>query len=206
VVGGHEIDSPVRPCNAGFIGYDNAGNQVIITAGHCVRNTYDWRRNGKLLGYAMGWIVSSEGDMGAIWITHNFVGQPLVNTVEGFSVVPRPVHSVQALPLSPATRVCKMARVTRYTCGNILAYNVSWTPEPGLVMNGLLETNVCARPGDSGGPLVTRQLVTAPESVTAIGVLSGGNGAACSDPNIRVYFQPVQPLMDKLELTLMTYW
>jgi hypothetical protein len=203
IVGGHEIDGPTGGCTAGFMAVDGAGRDYALTAGHCTAGGGTWRRNGNFLGPAVGSVLGVQGDFGIIELTGSYVGQPLVNSyVTPPSLSKQPVRQLAPLPAANLTS-CKMGRTSRYTCGSILAYDVTINTTAGPI-GGLIETNICARPGDSGGPMWQHIYVTNPVSARAIGLVSSGTGnLECSNPANRTYFQPVGEALDWFGLSLM---
>ncbi|MBT2748235.1 MULTISPECIES: S1 family peptidase [unclassified Lysobacter] len=100
--------------------------------------------------------------------------------------------------------VCRSGHVTFYKCGIIRAKNVDLTSIAGVV-TGLTLTNACSGRGDSGGPVITG-------AGQAQGVSAGGTLPTtstmdnCSLPveQRRSYFQPLNPLLRKYGLKLIT--
>ena len=62
----------------------------------------------------------------------------------------------------------------------------------GDVVNGLIQTNVCAEPGDSGGSLYSGS--------TALGLTSGGSGDCTSGGT--TFFQPVTAALSAYGVTI----
>ncbi|MEH6420468.1 S1 family peptidase [Pseudomonas sp. CGJS7] len=100
--------------------------------------------------------------------------------------------------------VCRSGRTTFYKCGTIRSKNVS--VNYGLLgrVTGLTESTACAGGGDSGGSWIT------PDG-QAQGVTSGGNVKSDTKENCTIaeaqrktWFQPLNPLLSKYGLTLVT--
>ncbi|MEJ3748876.1 S1 family peptidase [Actinomycetes bacterium KLBMP 9797] len=111
-----------------------------------------------------------------------------------------------ALPVAGAeeavvgTAVCKFGSTTGASCGEVQALDVTVNfqdPADGqgtVEVNGLIGTNVCAEPGDSGGSLLAGD--------QAQGVVSGGSGDCTVGGE--TFFQPVNEILETLNLTLLT--
>jgi streptogrisin C len=120
------------------------------------------------------------------------------------------VNSFQAadgnLPLAGSeeapvgTSVCKFGSTTGASCGVIQALDVTVNfvdPEDGIgtvTVNGLIQTDVCAEPGDSGGSLLAGD--------QAQGTVSGGSGDCTAGG--QTFFQPINEVLQALDLTLLT--
>lgn len=95
--------------------------------------------------------------------------------------------------------VCRSGRTTGWRCGTITAKSVTVNYGNGNV-RGLTQSDACAGRGDSGGSWITG-------SGQAQGVTSGGQLPANQNSNCNVaspvtWFQPINPLLSKLKLTL----
>ncbi len=204
IVGGHEIEGVIDSCTAGFMVRDSLNNRYALTAGHCTANGGNWRRNGKILGPTAGSVFGPEGDFGLIWVRYNYVPEPRVNSLVSGSLGIQPVVSLERVPLIGTNLLCKMGRTTRYTCGDVLAYEVTITVDTGFTIGGLIETNLCAGRGDSGGPLFTSSFVANPPFANAVGLTSAiTSNIPCSHPSFRSYYQPVAEAINVWNLDLM---
>lgn len=98
------------------------------------------------------------------------------------------------------TSVCKFGSTTGASCGVIQALDVTVNfvdPSDGVgtvAVDGLIQTDVCAEPGDSGGSLLAGD--------QAQGTVSGGSGD-CTVGG-QTFFQPVNEVLQTLDLTLLT--
>ncbi|WP_338022671.1 S1 family peptidase [Allosalinactinospora lopnorensis] len=94
---------------------------------------------------------------------------------------------------SIGSSVCRSGSTTGWHCGTIEAKNQSVTYPQGTV-HGMTRTTVCAEPGDSGGSYITGN--------QAQGVTSGGSGNCFFGGT--TFYQPVNPILDQWNLTLLT--
>jgi streptogrisin C len=70
-------------------------------------------------------------------------------------------------------------------------------PDDGVgtvTVTGLIQTDVCAEPGDSGGSLLAAD--------QAQGTVSGGSGDCTAGG--QTFFQPINEVLQTLDLTLLT--
>jgi Alpha-lytic protease prodomain/Trypsin len=109
-----------------------------------------------------------------------------------------PVAGSEEAPIG--TSVCKFGSTTGASCGVIEALDVTVNfVDPAdenntVVVNGLIQTDVCAEAGDSGGSLLAGD--------QAQGMVSGGSGD-CTVGG-QTFFQPLNEVLETLDLTLLT--
>jgi streptogrisin C len=109
-----------------------------------------------------------------------------------------PVTGSEEAPVG--TSVCKFGSTTGASCGVIEALNVTVNfadPEGGdgtVTVNGLIQTDVCAEAGDSGGSMLAGD--------QAQGTVSGGSGDCTVGGE--TFFQPINEVLETLDLTLLT--
>lgn len=77
--------------------------------------------------------------------------------------------------------VTRSGSTTQVHSGTVTGLDATVNYGNGDIVNGLIQTNVCAEPGDSGGSLFSGS--------TAIGLTSGGSGDCTSGGE--TFFQPV---------------
>lgn len=77
--------------------------------------------------------------------------------------------------------VTRSGSTTQVHDGEVTALDATVNYGNGDIVNGLIQTTVCAEPGDSGGSLFSGD--------TAIGLTSGGSGDCSSGGE--TFFQPV---------------
>ncbi len=199
VRGGMAItNTATPPCTAGLAMKSVSGSRYVVTAGHCVAaGNLFWYLDGYTIGPAAyhSW---PDNDYAAILVAYNS---------------PVTTHPTLIQRGSSASRVlgtnnprvghilCKSGAVSGVTCGTVLALNVTVTYHGGEVVNGLIETNICAFKGDSGSPLY---LDHGDSRLIGMGILSGGNLVVCGDPAVRSYHNPLTEIMAAYGLSLIT--
>ncbi|CAM3934017.1 hypothetical protein GCM10009799_40350 [Nocardiopsis rhodophaea] len=160
-----------------------------VTAGHCGE-----RGNGAFqdtdLTTRYGEVADADfpgSDMGWVKTTDRWTTTRHVNDHNGGVVT---VAGAEEVPVGAA--VCRSGQTTGWHCGTIVAKNQTiYIP---VTVHGLTRTTVCAEPGDSGGPYLAGD--------QAQGVTSGGSGNCTSGGT--TYFQPLRPIIEKYDLTLLT--
>ena len=194
--GGYGMRSATgKYCTTGFIAHNAAATaSYVVTAGHCTANTVYWDRKGDYLGRTYSSVFNGEGDYGVITIKGvTFHARDGVATEMG-------VIALEGVgTASVGQSVCKKGNNSGYTCGTVLAVDVS-VNYSGLVVNGMIQTDVCSVPGDSGGPLMS-ELIGGELRAWALGVLSGGSGD-CNSSNRRGYYNPLGEILDQYGLIL----
>ncbi|MFZ5638662.1 MAG: S1 family peptidase [Pseudomonadota bacterium] len=95
--------------------------------------------------------------------------------------------------------VCRSGRTTGWRCGTITAKNATVNYGNGNI-RGLTQSNACAGRGDSGGSWITGSGQA--QGVTSGGQLPAGQNSNCSVASPVTWFQPINPLLSKLKVTL----
>lgn len=169
VIGGQIMDLvPGSWCSLGFPGTRN-GNNVLLTAGHCVENNNDvLNAQGVHIGKGIGSRFRTgqpSVDMGLMDIDAEDVGRGYIDNRNGTTT--RVTGSSKA-PVN--TTICKAGNTTGWTCGRITQYNltVNYGSSSGAITrtSGLARSTVCTEGGDSGGAYIS--------GTTAQGMTSGG--------------------------------
>lgn len=154
VVPGRIMDlSPGTNCSLGYPGKTSSGNNVLLTAGHCVEGLPDiLDANGTHIGkgthtrFREGY---SSVDMGLMDIDSEDTGVPYVDSRGHSGYYPVEGASKNAV----GSEICKAGNTTGWTCGTIKAYNRT-VNYGGTVVSGLAEASVCTEGGDSGGAYI----------------------------------------------------
>lgn len=179
-------------CSLGFPGKTSDGNNVLLTAGHCVEGLPEIQNDA---GERLGEGVDSrftEGqasvDMGLMDIDEGNTGVPRVDS-RGHSGF----YDVEGMSKNAVgTELCKAGNTTGWTCGTITGYDRT-VNYGGTVVSGLAESTVCTEPGDSGGAYIG-------VGNLAQGMTSGGPvGAECGwnqDYNASGSYSFYQPVVD----------
>ncbi|ASU82667.1 S1 family peptidase [Nocardiopsis gilva YIM 90087] len=171
-------------CSVGF-GVEGG----YVTAGHCgERGKGAFHNAGLTVRYGKVADADFPGtDMGWVKTTGRWTPTRRVNDYNGGSVT---VAGAEEAPVGAA--VCRSGQTTGWHCGTIQAKNQTvYVPH---TVHGLTRTTVCAEPGDSGGPYLSGD--------QAQGVTSGGAGNCTSGGT--TFFQPLRPIIEKYDLTLLT--
>ncbi|MFE9308720.1 S1 family peptidase [Streptomyces sp. NPDC088353] len=175
ISGGDAIYASSWRCSLGFNVKDNSGNSYFLTAGHCTDGAGTWWSNSShttTLGTTAGSSFPGH-DYGIVRYTNTSVAKP--------SAVGSVTITSAATP-SVGTTVYRRGSTTGIHSGKVTALNATVNYGNGEIVNGLIQTTVCAEPGDSGGSLYSN-------SGIAYGLTSGGSGNCTSGGT--TFFQPV---------------
>ncbi|WP_254666135.1 S1 family peptidase [Streptomyces sp. WMMB 322] len=170
IAGGEAITTGGARCSLGFNVQDSSGTKYALTAGHCTNIGSSWSigttAGSSFPGNDYGIIRHSNPSAadGRVYL-YNGGYQDITNAGN-----PSVGQSVQ-----------RSGSTTGLHGGTVQALNVSVNYGADGIVNGLIQTNVCAEPGDSGGALFAGS--------TALGLTSGGSGNCSSGGT--TFFQPV---------------
>lgn len=175
IAGGDAITGSGGRCSLGF-NVVKDGEPFFLTAGHCTEAISTWSdSSGKTIGTNA---VSSfpDNDFGLVKYTAEVAHPSEVDLYDG---------STQAITGAAAATVgqsvTRSGSTTRVHSGKVTGLDATVNYGNGDIVNGLIQTDVCAEPGDSGGSLFSGS--------SAIGLTSGGSGD-CSAGG-ETFFQPV---------------
>ncbi|MGK5496879.1 S1 family peptidase [Streptomyces sp. URMC 125] len=174
--GGDAIHSGGGRCSLGF-NVVRGGEPHFLTAGHCGETGSRWSQSPG--GPAIGTMVDSRfpGDDFALVAYDGDTPHPSeVNLYGGGTQT-----ITRAAEATVGMRVVRSGSTTRVHEGTVTGLNATVNYGSGQVVEGLVQTDVCAEPGDSGGSLFSGD--------AAIGLTSGGSGD-CSSGG-QTFFQPV---------------
>ncbi|MFE3827583.1 S1 family peptidase [Streptomyces sp. NPDC059092] len=175
VAGGDAITGGGSRCSLGF-NVVKDGEPYFVTAGHCTESIQSWSDTG---GAQIGTTEESTfpgSDFGLVKYTADVDHPSEVNLYDG--------SSQQITGAGDATvgqEVVRSGSTTQVHDGEVTGLDATVNYGNGDIVNGLIETTVCAEPGDSGGSLFAGE--------TALGLTSGGSGD-CSSGG-QTFFQPV---------------
>lgn len=149
--GGHQVDKNTGyTCSLGFNARTGDGSRIFLTAGHCTSGRPSFSRNGYVLGNTL--TSSFPGnDYGTVSVIDGWDQQGLVERWGDGDVG---VHGT-ATP-TVGSSLCKSGKSTRWTCGRIVARNVTVNYGNNRVVKGLYQHTACVESGDSGGANLTR--------------------------------------------------
>ncbi|HEX3649184.1 MAG TPA: S1 family peptidase [Pseudonocardiaceae bacterium] len=175
LLGGDPMSDSKIICSAGFV-VDRGGREFVLTAGHCTAGLPAWQGVGPSVvsefpGTDYGLIRDDQANV--------------AGDVDMYDGTAQPITTVGAAAVGE--RVCASGQTTQVSCGQVTAVDETVDYGDGVVVRGLIATNVHTDHGDSGGPLFDGSI--------GLGVVSGGDGAVD-------YFQPIAPVLEKYGLEL----
>ncbi|MGX1798555.1 S1 family peptidase, partial [Streptomyces albidoflavus] len=176
IAGGDAIHGNGGRCSLGF-NVVKGGEPYFLTAGHCTEGISSWSETSG--GPEIGTTVESNfpgDDYGLVQYTGSTEHPSEVNLYDG---------STQAITgagdATVGQSVTRSGSTTQVSTGEVTALDATVNYGGGDVVEGLIQTTVCAEPGDSGGSLFAGS--------TALGLTSGGSGDCSSGGE--TFFQPV---------------
>ncbi|MFI0817839.1 S1 family peptidase [Streptomyces sp. NPDC021098] len=178
VVGGDAIFGGGARCSLGFnVSVDGAPG--FLTAGHCGNESETWTAD-QAGAQALGTVQDTkfpETDF-ALVMYDDATTQPesAVKLADGTNQA-----IGRAVEASVGLKVQRSGSTTGVSDGEVTGLNATVNYGGGDIVNGLIQTNVCAEPGDSGGAMFAGD--------AAVGLTSGGSGD-CTQGG-ETFFQPV---------------
>ena len=167
-------------CSLGF-NVVSGNTYYFLTAGHCGKVANTWYTNPghtTLIGPTVNYSFPGN-DYALVRYDNASLSHP-----GGFTIADAFVGE----------SVRRTGSTTGTHAGTVTALNVSVRYVGRLhgVVNGLIQTNVCAEPGDSGGPLY--------DGTKALGITSGGSGDCRSGGT--TFYQPVREAANAYGVTV----
>jgi streptogrisin D len=175
VAGGDAITGGGGRCSLGF-NVVKDGRPYFLTAGHCTDSVSTWSDSG---GARIGAneVSSFPGDdYGLVEYTAEVAHPSEVNLYNGSTQ-----KITGAAEATVGMKVTRSGSTTQVHSGTVTGLDATVNYGNGDIVNGLIQTDVCAEPGDSGGSLFSGS--------EAIGLTSGGSGDCTSGGT--TFFQPV---------------
>jgi streptogrisin D len=175
IAGGDAITDGQGRCSLGF-NVVKDGAPYFITAGHCTESISTWSdSSGKEIGKNE---QSSfpDNDYGLVKYTAEVDHPSEVNLYNGSAQ-----QITGAAEATVGMQVTRSGSTTQVHDGKVTGLDATVNYGNGDIVNGLIQTDVCAEPGDSGGSLFSDS--------NAIGLTSGGSGDCTSGGE--TFFQPV---------------
>jgi hypothetical protein len=197
VIGGQIMDLvPGTNCSLGFSGTRNGGDNVMLSAGHCVEGNPMVQNSSAVrlgVGVASRFRTGSPSvDMGLMDIDSNNVGRGYIDNRNGQTT--RVTGSSKA-PVG--STICKAGNTTGWTCGTISQYNltVNYGSPSGAVTrtSGLARSTVCTEGGDSGGAYISGTLA---QGMTSGGPSDGHDCGFNQGSNATGSYSFYQPVVD----------
>ncbi|MEU5285395.1 S1 family peptidase [Streptomyces sp. CA-278952] len=176
IAGGDAIWGSGSRCSLGF-NVVKGGEPYFLTAGHCTESVTSWSdtQGGAEVGANEG-SSFPENDYGLVKYTSDTAHPSEVNLYDGSTQA-----ITQAGDATVGQAVTRSGSTTQVHDGEVTALDATVNYGNGDIVNGLIQTTVCAEPGDSGGALFAGD--------TALGLTSGGSGDCSSGGT--TFFQPV---------------
>ena len=174
--GGDAIHSGGGRCSLGF-NVVKDGAPHFITAGHCGQAGSEWSDSAG--GAAIGSMVDSQFPGNDFALVKYDGDTPHPSEVNLYDGTAQPI--TKAGDATVGMQVKRSGSTTQVHDGEVTALDATVNYGNGDVVEGLIQTTVCAEPGDSGGSLFAGD--------AAIGLTSGGSGDCSSGGE--TFFQPV---------------
>ena len=174
VAGGDAITGSGGRCSLGF-NVVKGGEPYFLTAGHCTESISTWSDSSGVIGENESSSFPGN-DYGLVKYTADVAHPSQVNLYNGSSQ-----RITGAASATVGQSVTRSGSTTQVHSGTVTGLNATVNYGTGDIVNGLIQTDVCAEPGDSGGSLFSGS--------SAIGLTSGGSGDCGSGGE--TFFQPV---------------
>ncbi|HLL37690.1 MAG TPA: S1 family peptidase [Streptomyces sp.] len=175
IAGGDAITGGGGRCSLGF-NVVKGGEPYFLTAGHCTEGISTWSdSSGTVIGRNEASSFPGD-DYGLVKYTADVAHPSEVNLYNGSAQ-----QITGAAEATVGMQVTRSGSTTQVHSGKVTGLDATVNYGNGDIVNGLIQTDVCAEPGDSGGALFSGD--------KAIGLTSGGSGDCTSGGE--TFFQPV---------------
>ncbi|WP_112248332.1 S1 family peptidase [Kribbella monticola] len=183
LLGGLQVDKNTGyTCSLGFNATTGDGQHIFLTAGHCTSGRPSWSRNGYVLGNTR--TSSFPGnDFGTVSVIDGWDPQGRVERWGSEDVVVRGTASPTI-----GSVVCKSGKSTKWTCGRIVARDVTVNYGNNRVVKGLFQHTACVEAGDSGGANMSGDYA---QGITSGAALISGQCLAKYGQQNESYSQPI---------------
>lgn len=175
IAGGDAITGGGGRCSLGF-NVVKGGEPFFLTAGHCTESISTWTDSS---GQEIGTNADSsfpDNDFGLVKYSADVEHPSEVNLYNGSAQ-----QITKAADATVGMKVTRSGSTTQVHDGTVTGLDATVNYGNGDIVNGLIQTDVCAEPGDSGGSLFSGD--------SAVGLTSGGSGDCTSGGE--TFFQPV---------------
>lgn len=181
IAGGDAIYGGGSRCSLGF-NVVKDGAPHFLTAGHCTESVTSWseKQGGPAIGENAGSSFPGN-DYGIVKYSGDTAHPSEVNLYDGST---RKITKAGAATVGQ--QVQRSGSTTQLHDGKVTGLDATVNYGNGDIVNGLIQTDVCAEPGDSGGALFAGD--------TALGLTSGGSGDCSSGGE--TFFQPVPEALE----------
>ncbi|WP_328535393.1 S1 family peptidase [Streptomyces sp. NBC_00344] len=189
VQGGEAIFGGDVRCSLGFNVSLN-GAPAFLTAGHCGNDAKTWSsdQNGT---DQLGTVLKTTfpvSDFALVAYDDTTTTPPSSVALEGGASQ----DITQAIDASVGLAVQRSGSTSGLHDGTVTGLDATVNYGNGDIVNGLVQTDVCAEPGDSGGPLFADD--------AAVGLTSGGSGDCTAGGE--TFFQPVTAALQATGATI----
>ncbi|GAA1135103.1 S1 family peptidase [Kribbella jejuensis] len=192
--GGVQVDKNTGyVCSLGFNARTRKGTRIFLTAGHCTAGRPSFSRNGYVLGdtYTSTFPGSDFGSVGVIegWDQQGYV--------EGWGNGNVAVKGIADATIG--STLCKSGKSTGWTCGRIVARNVTVNYGNNRIVRGLFEHTACVEAGDSGGANMTGSYA---QGITSGAALINGQCLEKYGQTNESYSQPIAVVLQSTKSRL----
>ncbi len=173
-------------CSLGFNARTTKGTRIFLTAGHCTAGKPSFSRNGYVLGNTR--TSSFPGnDFGTVGVIEGWNQQ---GYIEGWGAGNIAVKGTANSTIG--STLCKSGKSTGWTCGKIVARNVTVNYGSNKVVRGLFQHTACVEGGDSGGANMTGNYA---QGITSGAALINGQCLEKYGQTNESYAQPIAEVL-----------
>ncbi|MEV8374132.1 S1 family peptidase [Kribbella sp. NPDC056861] len=150
LLGGYQVDKNTGyTCSLGFNAQTSDGSRIFLTAGHCTAGKPSFSRNGYVIGNTRSSSFPGN-DFGTVSVIEGWDQQGRVERWGADDVQIRGEADAMV-----GAELCKSGKSTGWSCGRIVARNVTVNYGNNKVVRGLFQHTACVEAGDSGGANMT---------------------------------------------------
>jgi streptogrisin D len=177
-VGGSAIFGGNARCSLGF-NVTVQGAPAFLTAGHCGNDSKTWTAD-QAGSQPLGTVTDSQfPKTDFALVTYDDASAQAESAVDLGNGSTQEITG--AAEAAVGMKVQRSGSTTGLTDGTVTGLDATVNYGNGDIVNGLIQTDVCAEPGDSGGSMFSKD--------SAVGLTSGGSGD-CTQGG-ETFFQPV---------------
>jgi streptogrisin C len=194
LLGGYQVDKSTGSlCSLGFNARTSDSSPVFLTAGHCTAGRPSFSREGTVIGTTRSSNFPGN-DFGTVNVIDGWDQRGAVERWNGTDVAV--LGSANA---TVGSKLCKSGRSTNWTCGKVVAKNVTVNYGGGKVVKGLVRHTACVERGDSGGPNMTGNYA---QGITSGAALIGGLCMQKYGQTNESYSQPISEALSASGVSL----
>lgn len=183
LLGGYQVDKNTGfTCSLGFNATADGGARIFLTAGHCTSGKPSFSRNGYIIGNTRSSSFPGN-DFGTVSVIEGWDQQGRVERWGANDVTVRGTADAMV-----GADLCKSGKSTGWTCGRIVARNVTVNYGNNKVVRGLFTHTACVESGDSGGANMTGDYA---QGITSGAALISGQCMDKHGQSNESYSQPI---------------